>query len=172
MLGGPDDDGDGLMDFGYGMQVIANETGTAAGPIVMQAGPDPMGAPGAEDAWDWFSPRQSDGGYSIRTFSFGCDPNFPDPNSPEFGPIAQVHLRLYSPAEPGTEPCGGNPECSTDINGDCPIDNVELQAVLESWAMTNGDPGFDARVDYDDSGAIDNVDLQALLDTWANECPP
>jgi hypothetical protein len=80
-------------------------------------------------------------------------------------------MRLYSPAPAGV-PCGGNPDCATEVYGDCIIDNVELQALLDSWARSIGQLGFDARVDYDESGLIDNIDLQALLDMWANECRP
>jgi hypothetical protein len=60
----------------------------------------------------------------------------------------------------------------SNINGDWVIDNVELQALLDAWAKSTGEPSFDARVDYDESGLIDNIDLQALLDTWVNDCRP
>jgi hypothetical protein len=58
----------------------------------------------------------------------------------------------------------------SNIDGDCVIDNVELQALLDSWAQSSGQPLFDSRADYDGNGVIDNVDLRALLDTWANNC--
>jgi hypothetical protein len=100
------------------------------------------------------------------------DPNHPDPTDPEYGCCyTQLHMRLYS-AAPAGSPCGGTPDCATEVNGDCIIDNVELQALLDAWAKSTGQPGFDARVDYDESGLIDNIDLQALLDTWANDCRP
>jgi hypothetical protein len=61
-------------------------------------------------------------------------------------------------------------ECDTDINCDCVIDNRELQALLDSWAKTAGQPGFDPLVDYNFDGLVDNFDLQDILDDWANDC--
>jgi hypothetical protein len=86
-------------------------------------------------------------------------------------PLRQVWFRLYGPALAGV-PCGGNPDCATEVNGDCIIDSIELQALLDAWAEWTGEPGFDPRVDYDESGLFDNIDLQALLDTLANDCRP
>jgi hypothetical protein len=76
------------------------------------------------------------------------------------------------PANLPRVPCGRNPDCATEVNGDCNIDNVELQALLDSWARSTGQAGFDPRVDHDESGLIDNIDVQALLDTWANNGQP
>jgi hypothetical protein len=83
--------------------------------------------------------------------------------------VPNQHIRLYSAAP---APCGGNPACATDVNGDCNIDHVELPLLLNSWATSAGQPAFDPRVDDDESGVIDNVDLQSLLDTWANQRRP
>jgi hypothetical protein len=73
---------------------------------------------------------------------------------------------------PGIPACGGDPACVTDINNDCVVDNIELQAVLDDWAAELGEPDFIPAVNYVLDRVIDNLDLQALLDTWANNCSP
>jgi hypothetical protein len=86
-----------------------------------------------------------------------------------------LSIVLQSVPDPCKRPeeCPGDPggtACDTDINGDCLIDSVELQALLDAWGKSTGNAGFDPRVDYDRNGTIDGVDLQALLDDWGHDC--
>jgi hypothetical protein len=61
--------------------------------------------------------------------------------------------------------------CAGDANGDRAVDNADLQAVLDAWASSSGDPNYDAAADFNRDGAIENDDLQILLDYWAQSCP-
>lgn len=82
---GPDVEPDGLADFEYGYESITS-AGTALGPLIVN--PLPF-APGAEDAFDLYTPNQ-DGGTYDGTFFFGGDP------------FAQFHMRLYTVPEPAS----------------------------------------------------------------------
>jgi hypothetical protein len=66
--------------------------------------------------------------------------------------------------------CEGDPACDSDTNGDCIIDNDDLQAMLNAWASMTGDPNYDPSVDYNGDGQVENADLQELLNDWANDC--
>jgi hypothetical protein len=65
----------------------------------------------------------------------------------------------------GAAPCPG------DATGDGSVDNADLQAILDAWASSSGDPNYSAVADFNSDGVIDNADLQALLDHWATNCP-
>jgi hypothetical protein len=71
------------------------------------------------------------------------------------------------PDECDPRPCGGDPDCFTDVDGDCIISSVELQCVLDEWAVFNPS-GYDC--DFNDDGDVGNTDLQAVLDAWQNNC--
>jgi choice-of-anchor B domain-containing protein len=60
--------------------------------------------------------------------------------------------------------------CPGDTNGDGRVDNADLQAVLDAWASSTGDPNYDPAADFDGNGQVENVDLQVILDNWANIC--
>jgi 6-phosphogluconolactonase (cycloisomerase 2 family) len=62
------------------------------------------------------------------------------------------------------------PICPGDANGDFAVDNIDLQALLDAWATSSGDPDFNPAADFDEDGEIGNVDLQILLDHWGNLC--
>jgi hypothetical protein len=66
---------------------------------------------------------------------------------------------------------GTPPDCPGDTNGDQQVNNADLQAILDAWASSTGDPNYDAGADLDGSGTVDNADLQELLDHWATSCP-
>jgi hypothetical protein len=60
--------------------------------------------------------------------------------------------------------------CPGDATGDGVVDNDDLQAILDAWASSTGDPNYDPNADFDSNGTIDNTDLQELLDHWAQSC--
>jgi hypothetical protein len=60
--------------------------------------------------------------------------------------------------------------CPGDTNGDNLVDNTDLQAILEGWASSTGDPTYDPDADFDQDGTISNFDLQQVLDNWAQSC--
>jgi hypothetical protein len=158
--------------FGYGFLAVTSGDGDSAGPWITRPGPEPIGAPGAVDWIDRFSPPGKwAGGLYQSTFQFGgFDPN-KDPNM-DGNLFAQLSLALLSPSPAGS-PCQGDPDCFGDQNGDCRIDNSELQMLLDSWNAPD-DPPFDTgyvpSLDFDGSHRIDNGDLQVILDKWGNDC--
>lgn len=92
----PDLDGDGLGDFGYGYHFYNGGDGTSTGPLLTLPGPDPVGAPGVEDAYDRYNaPGRWAGGAFVGTYWFGgWDPTDNDP------PFTQFWMRLYTVPEP------------------------------------------------------------------------
>jgi hypothetical protein len=67
--------------------------------------------------------------------------------------------------QPRDKPCPG------DVDGDRRVDNVDLQALLDSWMTMPPDPRYNPWVDFNRDGKIDNVDLQEILDNWMRPCP-
>jgi hypothetical protein len=60
--------------------------------------------------------------------------------------------------------------CDGDNNGDCVVENQDLQAVLDAWNATTNDPDYSYCADYNDDGIVENFDLQQLLDDWGHNC--
>jgi hypothetical protein len=50
-----DQDGDGLVDFGYGIFMYDTGNGPWGGPLIMRPGPEAVGAPGIEDWYDAYA---------------------------------------------------------------------------------------------------------------------
>lgn len=92
VITGPDLDGDLATDWGWGFSVV--DPGNAAagiGPLLSGPGPDPVGAPGAEDIFDLFDPPAFDDDAEYQgTFFFGG------------APFAQFHMRLIEGFQPVT----------------------------------------------------------------------
>jgi hypothetical protein len=158
-----DEAGDRLADFGYGYYFYSSG-GCPVGPLITRPGPVGL-APGIEDGYDHDDPLASRPAPPYAgTFNVGGhDPNHADPNDPDYVPFARFYLRLYGPD------CGDF-ACHTDINSDCIIDDVQLQALLDAWGTTCCDPPYDRSVDHDINEVIDSADLQQVLDTWASNC--
>jgi len=53
-----------------------------------------------------------------------------------------------------------------DTDGDGDVDLSDLAALLAVYGACDGDPNFDATIDYDESGCIDLPDLATLLSNY------
>jgi hypothetical protein len=165
-----------LAPGNFGAGPIAGRA-TRSAPTPSTFGPG-SSAPGALDQYDRYLPpgkwTSLDGDDATPPATYlgvydlgGFDPNFPDPNGPDHIDYAQFWLELYGPSAPI---CGGDPRCYTDINGDCRIDNSELQCVLDQWARWPGQHHYCRALLSWSSGPIGSAHLQAVLETWANAC--
>jgi hypothetical protein len=69
-------------------------------------------------------------------------------------------------------PCGGDPDCFTDTDGDCVVSNAELQCVLDYWTdpVSSITGPCSALSDWNTDANVGNNHLQNVLDTWANNC--
>jgi hypothetical protein len=61
--------------------------------------------------------------------------------------------------------------CPGDTNGDNVVNNIDLQAVLDGWMTSTGNPNYNPNADFNSNGVIANEDLQVILDNWARTCP-
>jgi hypothetical protein len=57
-----------------------------------------------------------------------------------------------------------------DANGDCVVENADLQCVLDGWQKTPGQGGYSAACDFNGDLVIENTDLQVVLDSWQRTC--
>jgi hypothetical protein len=73
-------------------------------------------------------------------------------------------------ADRGAYEFGSPPFCPGDANLDGRVDNEDLQRVLDAWARSIGEPGYDAAADFNHDGQVENADLQTLLEHWAAVC--
>jgi hypothetical protein len=53
-----------------------------------------------------------------------------------------------------------------DISGDGAVDVVDLLYFVDSFGLSQGDPGFDPRADFNSDQAVDVVDLLMLVENW------
>jgi hypothetical protein len=58
---------------------------------------------------------------------------------------------------------GCNPPHAGDLDDDCDVDLDDLTALLSSYGLCTGDPGFNATADLNTSGCVDLDDLTILL---------
>ncbi|MHC4067114.1 MAG: FG-GAP repeat domain-containing protein, partial [Planctomycetota bacterium] len=64
-----------------------------------------------------------------------------------------------------------DPSCPGDLDGDGDVDLADLAALLASYGLCDGDPGYDPAADIDDSGCVDLSDLATLLAVYGTSCP-
>lgn len=86
--------------------------------------------------------------------------------------IGGVIFGTTSPSEgcSGGVTFSGTP-CWEDIDGDGVVGLGDLAALLASYGLAEGDPGFDPGADLDGDGIVNVVDLATLLAAYGNECP-
>ncbi len=60
--------------------------------------------------------------------------------------------------------------CPEDIDDSHQVDLSDLAALLASFGLSSGDPGYDADADFDSSGTVDLSDLAALLAKFGDYC--
>ena len=54
-----------------------------------------------------------------------------------------------------------------DINIDGAVDVLDLLALANSWALSQGNPGYDSRCDLNSDSTVDVIDLLILADYWS-----
>jgi hypothetical protein len=92
----------------------------------------------------------------------------PDAGSPAM-PLAGGDYELVGGFWPAVQ--GPAAPCPGDANGDRVVDNADLQAILDAWASSSGDPRYDPAADFNGNGSVGNEDLQELLDHGGDTCP-
>ncbi|MCA9244771.1 MAG: hypothetical protein KDA32_12485 [Phycisphaerales bacterium] len=60
--------------------------------------------------------------------------------------------------------------CPEDIDASHQVDLSDLAALLASFGLSSGDPGYNADTDFDSSGTVDLSDLAALLSKFGEYC--
>lgn len=60
--------------------------------------------------------------------------------------------------------------CAADVTGDHRVDLADLAALLASFGLSQGEPGYDPGVDLTSSNTIDLADLAAMLADFACDC--
>lgn len=74
-----------------------------------------------------------------------------------------VGLQGYALVVSGDITVGCSPPVVGDMNDDCHVDLDDLTALLSTFGLCAGNPGFNANADFDGSGCIDLGDLTVLL---------
>lgn len=67
-------------------------------------------------------------------------------------------------------PGGTGNFCSVDITGDCQVSINDLAALLSTYGLSSGDPGFLAAADFNNNGSVGLEDLAALLAQFGDHC--
>jgi subtilisin-like proprotein convertase family protein len=65
----------------------------------------------------------------------------------------------------------GRAVCVGDVNDDFAVDLTDLAALLITFGLCEGQPGFNAAADFDDSTCVDLTDLASLLTVFGTACP-
>ena len=58
-----------------------------------------------------------------------------------------------------------------DVDGDCDVDNDDVELLLASYGKSEGDPGYNSNADFDHDGRVDLDDLLVLIKNYGKECP-
>ncbi len=62
-------------------------------------------------------------------------------------------------------------DCPEDLDEDGQIGLSDLSALLSSFGLCAGDPGYDSAADFDASGCVELPDLSQLLTSYGLSCP-
>ena len=57
-----------------------------------------------------------------------------------------------------------------DLNGDCVVDISDIMMVVAAWGLSEGQPGWDPRLDLDNNGVIDISDIMMVVRHWGETC--
>jgi hypothetical protein len=79
------------------------------------------------------------------------------------GPLYLDDLYIEDTDALNLENPAGEPTCVADANGDGVTDQADLGILLSAFGTSEGDPGYNAAVDYDTDGTIGQPDLGFLL---------
>ena len=70
----------------------------------------------------------------------------------------------------GTLPDGLTVTITSDLNGDCVVDIVDIMQVASRWDCRCGDECYDPRYDFSDDCNIDVVDIMQVAARWGETC--
>lgn len=110
-----------------------------------------------DDRWLYFfASLRNAAGQDLGTFGTGGDA------------FLRVRVHAYDCPNPGAS--GGY--CTTDLDGNCKIDIVDLATLLSTYGLCPGDPGYIVEADFTDDGnpCIAIADLAALLAQYNDIC--
>lgn len=82
------------------------------------------------------------------------NPVFPSGNGTAGGPFVGVIYRLIG-----------------DMDSSLAVNVGDLQLLVSTWGLSNGQPGYDSRADLDGNNVVNAADLQILVANWAATIP-
>lgn len=85
-------------------------------------------------------------------------------------PVHEVAPAAVRPHLRSTSDCSDH--CPGDLTGSGDVGLADLSAMLISYGLCAGDPGYDKCADLGGTGCVGLDDLAALLNDFGQECPP
>jgi hypothetical protein len=103
-------------------------------------------------------------------FPAACPLSTSDRDADGMGDVCDDCLTSYDPAQMDADGDGFGNACDLDLDQDQFVTQNDLAIVLRHTGTQLGDPGFDARCDWNDDGRIDATDASAAA-TWIGYAP-